>query len=505
MAPPVTRARAHFTYIWVIENVSKLTRIRLRSPSFVAHSVSKGKWYIKIDDFYSVCCCLISEDARKRRKKRTSLIDIEFSLLEADGSPIISNRNNKHTFEVFLLSRVELTERWAEFVPNKTLTVQCRMWRKGSKIPTTDLCYARTKLETYARSILWPIEEFSAMNSTAAEDFTRLAMDEKKVYPLKNFIKRRHFMGLILYMKRNSESEDVCVDFLVERGTNYGYSCEITILDANGDIIVSKLEGGRTFMGREIFKFRNLISKSKLISNKNLFLPKDTLLLRCSFKVCSAVISSEIEYCTPNVSSIFKESEVLDINDPLVYDDTPLGFEKYFFKDVDGNYLADYLFEQKIELDSCNKSCPLRTALRYLHSEATLSDVSVRVGTKLHPVHKNILSSRSPVFKTIFSKDMQCNIIEIPEMDENTLYQLLQYMYTDTVGDLQFENALDLFKAAADYQLFDLKDKCSVILSLGNKYQDEKLEEAAGDCDSGLGKKIKANEDSKQIAECNLL
>ncbi|GBM17196.1 hypothetical protein AVEN_52107-1, partial [Araneus ventricosus] len=422
----------------------------------------------------------------------------------ADGSPVISRKDNKHTFDVYLLSRVELTMRWAEFVPNKTLTVQCRMWRKGRKIPTTDVSYARTKLETYARSILWPIEEFSAMNSTATEDFRRLATDERKVYPLKNFIKRKHFMGLILYMKRDSESEDVCVDFLVDRGPDYGYSCEITILDANGQAIISKVEGDHTFTARKIFEFRNLISKNELISNKNLFLPNDTLLLRCSFKVCSAVISSEIEYCTPNVSSVVEEGEVLDINDPLVYDDTPLEFEKYFFKDVDGNYLADYPFEQKRDSDSCSKSCPLRAALRYLHREATLSDVSLRVGTKLHPVHKNILSSRSPVFKTIFSKDMECNIIEIHEMDENTLYRLLQYMYTGTVEDLQIENALDLFKAAANYQLFDLKDKCSEILSLGNKYQDEKLKEAAGDFDCGLDKKIKANEKSKQIAECNL-
>ncbi|GBN55970.1 hypothetical protein AVEN_117715-1 [Araneus ventricosus] len=89
-------------------------------------------------------------------------------------------------------------------------------------------------------------------------------------------------------------------------------------------------------------------------------------------------------------------------------------------------------------------------------------------------------------------------------MDENTLCRLLLYIYTDTVEDLQVENALDLFKAAADYQLFDLKDKCSDILSLGKKYQEEKLEEAAGDFDCGLDKKIKVNEDSKQIAECNL-
>ncbi|GBN39569.1 hypothetical protein AVEN_138038-1, partial [Araneus ventricosus] len=237
MATAGTRARAHFTYIWIIENVSKLTHIHLKSPSFVAHSVSKSKWCIIIDDFYSVRCCLKSKDARKRWEKGTSSLDIEFdiefSLLAADGSPIISKKDNKHSFDIYLLSRVELTERWAEFVPNKTLTVQCRMWRKERNIPTTDLCYARTKLKTYARSILWPIEEFSAMNSTAAEDFSKLATDERKLYPLKNFVKLYHFMGLILYMKRNSESEDVCVDFLVDRGTDYGYSCEITILDAN--------------------------------------------------------------------------------------------------------------------------------------------------------------------------------------------------------------------------------------------------------------------------------
>ncbi|GBN55971.1 hypothetical protein AVEN_117716-1 [Araneus ventricosus] len=311
MATADTPARAHFTYIWTIENVSKLTQIRFKSPSFVAHSVSKSKWYLEIEEILDICCCLRSEDARK---ELPSAIDAEFSFLAADGSPLISKRNDKHSFFIFLLIKDVSMERWADFISNNTLTVRFRMWRKGCIIKTTDFCYARTKLKTYTRSFLWPIEEFSALNSSTAEDFSKLATDERKIYPLKNFTQNSHFMALILYLKRNSETEDVCVDFLVEKGTDYGYKCEITVVDVNGEIIASKLEGVRTHFRSKILNFWNLISKSKLISNKNLFLPNNTLLLRCSLEVCTGVISSEIENCTPNVSSVVKEDEVLEVN-----------------------------------------------------------------------------------------------------------------------------------------------------------------------------------------------
>ncbi|KAF8771094.1 TD and POZ domain-containing protein 5 [Argiope bruennichi] len=250
-------------------------------------------------------------------------------------------------------------------------------------------------------------------------------------------------MALILYLKRNSVSEDLCVDFLVGKGIDYGYGIQISVLDVNGVVIASTAAGCMAELRKDILNIRNIISKNKLIINKELFIPNDTLLFKCSLVVSDGVISNDIEYYTPNVSLVLKEKE-------------------------------EALNSQVEEI------------------KAIFNDANLRFGAKLYPVHKNILCSRSLVFSMIFGKDKEENTIEINGMKENTLKRLLQYVYTDTVGDLQFENALDLYKAAAMYELLDLKDKCSDVLignfsdensrdfqSLANEYPDEKLETAA--------------------------
>ncbi|KAF8771095.1 hypothetical protein HNY73_018549 [Argiope bruennichi] len=336
------------------------------------------------------------------------------------------------------------------------LTVQCRIWRKGSEITTTDLCCARTRLKTYKGSFLWPIEEFSALQTSTAEDFQQLASDDRKVYSLKPFTEKGPFIAFILYLKRNSESEDVYVDILVEKGRDYAFCFELSVLDANGEAIQTLEERGRTYFSWTFFRFCPLITKNKLNDDKNLFLPNDTLVLKCSFEVYAGPISNEIEYCTSNVSAVFKEEEeVLDFFVEEMDADDTLEFEQYFIKDYEEDAF-DTSAGQKIEADSCNKSCPLKAALRFLHGESTMTDVNLRCGTKLYPVHKNILCSRSPVFNTIFTNDKEENIFEISGMGENTLCRLLQYIYTDNIS-LQSEDALDLYKAAADYQFWILK------------------------------------------------
>ncbi|CAL1297909.1 unnamed protein product [Larinioides sclopetarius] len=145
-------------------------------------------------------------------------------------------------------------------------------------------------------------------------------------------------MALILYLKRNSESEDVLVGLLLEKCKDYTYSCELSILDVNGKVIVSKEERGLTSYGWALFRFDPLISKNKLIANKNLFLPNDTLVLRGSFEVCAGAISNELEYFTPNISSVVeKEGEVIDFHVAEAEADDSLEFEEYFVYEINQN------------------------------------------------------------------------------------------------------------------------------------------------------------------------
>ncbi|GIY26320.1 hypothetical protein CEXT_117452 [Caerostris extrusa] len=81
----------------------------------------------------------------------------------------------------------------------------------------------------------------------------------------------------------------------------------------------------------------------------------------------------------------------------------------------------------------------LKDHLSSLHRESFLSDVILKTNTSTHPAHKNILSARSPVFKAMFLTEMkeksgQC--VEIPDLDEETVRLMLQFMYTADLPDL---------------------------------------------------------------------
>ncbi|CAL1292280.1 unnamed protein product [Larinioides sclopetarius] len=326
--------RATFTYIWVIENFSALTYIDLKSPSFVVKSMGDTMWHLQMDEYAGFFCHIRTNPFSAKKDEG---IDFEFSFLGDDGLPLISKTSSEPSLFLTLMYRDEFLRRWAEFIPNNTLTVQCRMWKRQHEIPT-DVCYARTRLKTYTGSFIWAIEEFSSLPVSAAKDFRELASNEKKVYSLKPLTLKGPFMALILYLKRNSESEDVCVEFLLEKPRDYAFSCELSVLDANGKVIVSQVKRGRTDYRWTILRLRSLISKNKLISNKDLFLPNDTLVLRCSFEVCTGVISNKLEHFTPNVSSVVTEEKIfLNFHVAAEEGNDSLEFEEYFIKQINEN------------------------------------------------------------------------------------------------------------------------------------------------------------------------
>ncbi|GBN77576.1 Speckle-type POZ protein [Araneus ventricosus] len=136
-------------------------------------------------------------------------------------------------------------------------------------------------------------------------------------------------------------------------------------------------------------------------------------------------------------------------------------------------------------------------SIKSLLEEGTLSDVSLRAGSQSFPAHKCILSARSPVFKAMFNGNFKKKIskcVEIPDVDENTVRELLSYIYTDKVGELQWRGAADLYRAADKYQMLDLKRRCTTflksdlslsnvctILVVADMHHDRKLREAAQD------------------------
>lgn len=93
---------------------------------------------------------------------------------------------------------------------------------------------------------------------------------------------------------------------------------------------------------------------------------------------------------------------------------------------------------------------PLSTDYASLLANGTFSDVTLVVGQKDFPLHKTILSTRSPVFARMFAsqfKESKENRVVIEEVDEQAFKELLNYIYTGRVENLH-ENASELLIAA---------------------------------------------------------
>ncbi|GFV29792.1 TD and POZ domain-containing protein 4 [Trichonephila clavipes] len=158
----------------------------------------------------------------------------------------------------------------------------------------------------------------------------------------------------------------------------------------------------------DCLRFSPFITRKELVTNKCVVLPNDVLSLKCAFDIVLAHVSSRLE--DYRQFSCFEIEAVV----PAVED----------------------VHDEEEDSVSC---CPLKKALTSLYEEGTLSDINIRSGTKSFPVHKSILSVRSPVFHAMFGTEMRektSKDLDLPDVDADTLRCLLLFIYTDTVKDM---------------------------------------------------------------------
>jgi len=132
--------------------------------------------------------------------------------------------------------------------------------------------------------------------------------------------------------------------------------------------------------------------------------------------------------------------------------------------------------------------------LELLYCNKDYADVVITCGDRKFECHKVILTSRSPVFKSMFGAGMKegcTGRVEIKDMNPEVLENLLKYIYTSDAPDIDAV-AKELFVAADQYQLIKLKqlceeklsstidvDNCIDLLVLGELHQASSLKEAA--------------------------
>ncbi|XP_051169221.1 speckle-type POZ protein-like [Leptopilina boulardi] len=116
----------------------------------------------------------------------------------------------------------------------------------------------------------------------------------------------------------------------------------------------------------------------------------------------------------------------------------------------------------KNELIDFPKSNNLIDNIENLYNDKDFKDVIFRIGRKKYTAHKNILTSRSPVFALMFKnkkKEEFTSIVKINDIRPTVFENILRFIYTDKIQNFN-KISLELYIAAEKYQLEKLKTIC---------------------------------------------
>lgn len=104
--------------------------------------------------------------------------------------------------------------------------------------------------------------------------------------------------------------------------------------------------------------------------------------------------------------------------------------------------------------------------LKELFDTHLFSDLKLKVGSEIYPVHKAVLFFNSPFFKNLLTtetSDRYKEEIELIDVDVEGFKLVLNYIYSGKI-DLTSENVYNVISVANYFQMDSLKNKCSEVL-----------------------------------------
>ncbi|GBN25831.1 Speckle-type POZ protein [Araneus ventricosus] len=413
------------TFRWKIENISHCWWLRsteeIVSPSFIADGLEGTKWSLSLyprgcTDAHSIGFYL----NRERDGDRPNAIEVYYKLafLDKDGLIVKERTSLKSSFKEkdtrgfpkYDDQDTVFVTRRGEYLPEDTLTVQCTLWNREKTPVKPRYIYARTVFRVNRRYVEWKIDKIGTLKSAHIKRYKDNLISFDLIFNEQK----------IDELKLDGISFDDSLKYI---------SCRALVLDSDG-----KKEncGFQVYFPNHLTNKNlsfNLKSLKMMMENKSRYLPDD-------------VLSFEFIFSTVQCSSCQKNSFKFEC-EPCV------GIEKSPHMTV------------------------LIDDLKSMYNDALFTDTVLRTPTHEFPVHKAILSARSPVFNRMFSTDMMENnngCVEITDFEDDTVHRMLLYMYTDSLKDLELEGADELYKIAEKYDIPSLKSSCSYFLK-ENLYQ----------------------------------
>ncbi|GIY26306.1 speckle-type POZ protein [Caerostris extrusa] len=437
-----------FTFSWKIKNFSYCVE-SIRSPEFITGN--NRKWFLRVhvNKKNQIRCSLV----RVKASESTTL-DYEISILTCDGTPEVKLTEKEATFKKSKLAKnsqhrnalgrslcvakdIIHKSRRDSFLLNDTLTIKCQMWSSEDHFEARQ-AFVSSQLflnATSRKHFPWPVDNLK-----------KPFKSDKRNIPLFNSkaIKKsdKFFLNFTMVDEFN-ETKAFQIKVSRPGGKRRCTILKLFIFDINGkalDLVTEEFVFGK-MKTQQIWQLQSVNWKNKITEIENYFQCSNLLFIMCEFVTYIGVVTKETSRLNPtdSVSSHSLES----CGGRLV-------------SDMDGNR------------SQCSEY--LKNDLKQMLDDGIFCDLKLRVGTETIPVHRSILSARSPVFRTMLANHKSSDTVDVEDVEAYTMRQLLLYVYTGNIDDLQWENIAKLYSVGDRFKILCLKEKC---VSLFKRNRDE--------------------------------
>ncbi|CAL1297375.1 unnamed protein product [Larinioides sclopetarius] len=335
-----------------------------------------------------------------------------------------------HEWGAFLEMDEIFLRRKADYLPHDILSVRCKIWKgKGEVVRNIGQSSARTRIRVEKISFLHEVQNFSTLETK-----------QKKSAEIRPHSKGEHFISSSLHLTDCSCCEEkISIEIAPSDADQILRKCDLYLLAASGNVKECGKADNR--YGIELKSLTTLplsLTKEAVLNRKREFLPDDkfSLLCKCTF-------SRGIEFQRIEETVHEMPLAVMQKTNDVARKNTFKALEK--------------IFSYPSGLED----------IKALYTNKSLTDVQLKTKTKPFPAHKMVLCARSPVFKRMMTNDMKeknSDCIEIGDMGDDVVQQLLLFLYSDTVENLQWEMTTQLYYAADKYEVGKLKTVCSSFL-----------------------------------------
>ncbi|KAF8777008.1 Protein maternal effect lethal 26 like protein [Argiope bruennichi] len=414
--------KEEFHFRWQIKNFSFAnckTGEAIESPPFVVDILDETKWYILVypngkedEEYVDIYLSRAIDDYGGDNIPIIFTFELEAAdstRLECRISPrSFFTRNLAWGFNPYIKRSILLGDMKSILLPDDVFTIHCHLERAPQEVNYIKEYIAESVMDIENLEFTWDIKNWSKIDAYS------------RVYKDARFNEECAALFRISILKSDDFANNLIVELRKLHPESETFlTCSISILDAKGCEILTRITHHHFKHGFDVFCWY-LLYREEI---QHSYLSDDTLRLRC-------ILNMDTGKTTCKITQTIRASP---------NDEEQVKYNK--------NELSEDFLNMYLKGDFC--------------------DVKIRAGGREVNCHKAILCARSPVISNLLDKADQtsegCVVLDIEDLDGDTLEQMIYFLYSDKINDLKYTQALELLVASHRYQIRYLTEKCSYI------------------------------------------